>query len=372
MMINRTAELSLTDAEYIKDRWRQDVNACVACIMLVFLLLATTIRFDMIFLFSDTRYLLDHDIFFAAYVAIRIFSIGISAALIVWLLSRRNSPAITKYARYIFIWELIIACTAFTIALSRPTTFYLSIASELPVLILIYLVMPQHNRLLRITPPVLYSIGIGMIFYFYKEAPVHIGFMNVYEGLIVSNITGMYFSEKAYAKDRQLYFLSNSDPLTGLHNRRYMEKKLQEEWQRCRRQQWPLSLCLVDLDCFKSYNDTYGHQAGDEILRQIGTVLLHAARRPGDIIARYGGEEMIVILPQTSLDECQSITTAIMEHLEQLKIPHKTSLVSSHITASIGCASVIPSADTGFDALLKQADEALYQAKMQGRNRVVF
>ena len=151
-----------------------------------------------------------------------------------------------------------------------------------------------------------------------------------------------------------------------------MEKKLQEEWQRCRRQQRPLSLCLVDLDCFKSYNDTYGHQAGDEILRQIGTVLLHAARRPGDIIARYGGEEMIVILPQTSLDECQSITTAIMEHLEQLKIPHKTSLVSSHITASIGCASVIPSADTGFDALLKQADEALYQAKMQGRNRVVF
>jgi diguanylate cyclase (GGDEF)-like protein len=137
------------------------------------------------------------------------------------------------------------------------------------------------------------------------------------------------------------------------------------------REQLPLSLILCDLDWFKAYNDTYGHQGGDRCLQAVAQAIATVLKRPADLLARYGGEEFVVILPNTPLAGAQYIAAAIQTAVKNLQLPHAGSPIAQHITLSLGIASVIPYHEHDPALLITAADQALYAAKAQGRDRAV-
>jgi len=160
------------------------------------------------------------------------------------------------------------------------------------------------------------------------------------------------------------------DFLTGLHNRRSYNDKLQYEWECCSRSQTYLSLLIIDIDNFKAYNDNYGHAQGDECIKKVAKVLAQSSKRKNDLIARYGGEEFAIILPDTSIEQAKTIAENIRQKVQQLAIIHQQN-ISDVVTISIGVASMIP--DHNFDAniLFEEADKQLYKAKDSGRNCVM-
>jgi diguanylate cyclase (GGDEF)-like protein len=162
------------------------------------------------------------------------------------------------------------------------------------------------------------------------------------------------------------------DNLTGLTNRRGFDDFFDEEWRRALRSNYPISMMMIDIDFFKQYNDTYGHLKGDESLVQVANILKGVARRPGDVIARFGGEEFVILLPMTNAHNAVQIAEKTCRHVESLEIPHVESGISDYITISIGVVTVLPRQNIPQVDVIKTADEALYRAKSEGRNRVVF
>ena len=161
------------------------------------------------------------------------------------------------------------------------------------------------------------------------------------------------------------------DGLTGIQNRRMFDQHIERVWSQAVRDTQRVAVLLVDIDCFKDYNDRYGHQAGDECLRAVAVSLNQCARRPMDFVARYGGEEFAVILYEASREYVAEVLTRIQRSIAELNIQHEASQVASRLTVSIGAAFVLPGANRTHDGLIQLADEALYGAKEQGRNRVV-
>ena len=171
--------------------------------------------------------------------------------------------------------------------------------------------------------------------------------------------------------NRELEKLAAIDSLTGIANRRKFDECIASEWLRLAREKAPLSLILCDIDHFKLYNDTYGHQAGDRCLQQVARAISLAIKRPADLAARYGGEELAVILPNTTPEGAEKLARQICLKLEALEIPHINSPIDMYVTLSVGVAGCIPHHDSSPQALISAADRALYQAKKAGRNRVV-
>ena len=169
--------------------------------------------------------------------------------------------------------------------------------------------------------------------------------------------------------NQELQSLANLDGLTGVANRRYFDRCLAHEWQQMLQTKQPLSLILCDVDYFKKYNDLYGHQAGDYCLQQIAAVVVNSVRNPRDIVARYGGEEFAIILPNTNAEIATDISRRITRKVRQLQLIHAASEISDYVTISLGVASGIPNQEISPDFLLYRADQALYQAKKQGRNQ---
>lgn len=163
--------------------------------------------------------------------------------------------------------------------------------------------------------------------------------------------------------------ISLEDELTGIANRRCLERYLVKEWWHALREKEALSFLMVDVDFFKRYNDTYGHPAGDECLKKIATVLAANVKRGGDITARYGGEEFAIVLRATGSEGGQKVAENIRRDVESLAIPHKASKIAPYVTLSIGVATLIPEMNSSYEMLIKEADDALYQAKNDGRNR---
>ena len=171
---------------------------------------------------------------------------------------------------------------------------------------------------------------------------------------------------------RQLSQMAIVDSLTNVYNRRYFERQFNLEWNRLKRIASPLSLIMCDVDCFKIYNDTYGHQLGDLCLQQVAQTIANTIKRPADIVARYGGEEFAVILPHTPLEGAIKVAQTIITAVRNLKIPHQNSLADSVVTISAGVASTIPNSQDNTQLLGKASDLALYQSKKRGRNCVSF
>lgn len=177
-------------------------------------------------------------------------------------------------------------------------------------------------------------------------------------------------NSQLHDQNRELTELSEHDALTDLANRRFMINALKREWPRLQRNQKPISIILLDIDYFKRFNDSYGHQAGDGCLKEIAYTLDKNIARPADFIARYGGEEFIAILPETGLDGACYLAEKMRHAIDELDIEHSGSELNNHVTISAGVASTIPNQSNHYDILIKQADEALYEAKHSGRNCV--
>ncbi len=164
---------------------------------------------------------------------------------------------------------------------------------------------------------------------------------------------------------------SQVDGLTQAYNRHYFDKTLHKEWLRSRRFKTPLSLVLCDIDHFKLFNDTYGHQAGDECLIRVAHILKDTICRPGDLVARYGGEEFVIVLPETPLESALVVAEKLRANVENLPILHRASPVNRHVTISLGIATTIGNL-LSEDDLIAVADRALYQSKQNGRNRATM
>ncbi|HEY9824473.1 MAG TPA: diguanylate cyclase [Stenomitos sp.] len=168
--------------------------------------------------------------------------------------------------------------------------------------------------------------------------------------------------------NRELHLLATVDTLTQVANRRQFDDYLQQEWSRAIREQQPLSLVLCDVDFFKRYNDTYGHQAGDRCLQRIAKALQGAIHRPADLVARYGGEEFAIILPNTRMGDAAKVVERVKAHVDELNIPHGSSSISDHVSLSLGLTCAVPSLALSPEQLIVSADRALYKAKEAGRN----
>ena len=165
--------------------------------------------------------------------------------------------------------------------------------------------------------------------------------------------------------------LSHLDGLTGIPNRRALDEALEREWRRGSRSLRPLSLLMIDIDHFKTYNDSCGHLAGDDCLRAFAQSLKIPLGRAADFVGRYGGEEFLAILPETDEAGAQIVAKEILEGIAQLAIPHPASPLAAIVTASIGVATSVANREYEHTWLLQEADSALYQAKQEGRNRIV-
>jgi len=194
------------------------------------------------------------------------------------------------------------------------------------------------------------------------------------ESSIVSffDITKRKVAEDALkAAHERLRLVAVIDELTQVANRRQFNEKLNNEWNRLKREGLPMSLIMCDVDCFKSYNDTYGHQNGDRCLRAIADAISDTVKRSIDVVARYGGEEFAIIMPNTDLIGARKVAESARAAVEELQIPNKASTVLPFITLSLGISTMIPTQHLTPDVLIKDADNALYEAKKSGRNQAV-
>lgn len=191
------------------------------------------------------------------------------------------------------------------------------------------------------------------------------------EGL-VTDITDRKRAENALKEaNEKLLAMAMQDGLTKLANRRNFDIKLAYEWRRMMRAKKPLSLLVFDVDYFKLYNDTYGHQAGDFCLQTIAEKAAQFFNRPGDILARYGGEEFAAILPDTTNEGATILAEKVCQCIREIQIAHDKSPVSHYVTLSCGVSSMIPNESASTNILIEIADKALYVAKSEGRNKVV-
>lgn len=182
-------------------------------------------------------------------------------------------------------------------------------------------------------------------------------------------------NDQLQAANLQLQAFSRTDGLLRIHNRAYFDERLLEEVARARRLGQPLAILMMDVDYFKRYNDTYGHQAGDACLQAVARAVGGVIKRRTDFLARYGGEELVALLPNTPGDGAMLVVNRVLVAVRSMGVPHASSDVAPYVTLSIGAASAMP--DSPDDAaagaqVLALADAALYQAKHQGRNRGVL
>lgn len=172
--------------------------------------------------------------------------------------------------------------------------------------------------------------------------------------------------EKVNERTMDLNRLVNLDGLTQIANRRYFDSFLQQQWQSASLTRSPLSLLMCDVDCFKEFNDNYGHQEGDECLRKVAEILSRFSSQQNELAARYGGEEFVVLLPTADAWETAK---SIQQRLMEVRIPHALSKVKPYVTLSIGISTLIPSVNQSSDTLIRAADQALYKAKGKGRDK---
>jgi len=261
------------------------------------------------------------------------------------------------YASYNIIIAMIIALNSLRLLWQKG--FLILICSALMAYATIF-VNGWHIPVL----PALHSfvlIGIVLInITFFIERRERFGFLN--------EILVEIKTHELARINRHLITIAREDALSGLANRRAFDDTLIIEWDRARREEQPLSLLFMDVDHFKLYNDTYGHGAGDDCLRQVATAIKKAVLRPADLAARYGGEEFVVLLPATDGHGAEEVAERILRTVDSLAIPHKRSLVSYHVTVSIGICSILPNDKNNIAMFVENADAALYKAKTSGRH----
>ncbi|MDY7001938.1 MAG: diguanylate cyclase, partial [Thermodesulfobacteriota bacterium] len=170
--------------------------------------------------------------------------------------------------------------------------------------------------------------------------------------------------------NQRLEALSSLDGLTGIPNRRRFDEFIDLEWRRATREAESLSLIMIDIDFFKAFNDNYGHPNGDQCLKRVAKTLDASLKRPTDMVARYGGDEFVAVLPGTDRQGALFMAEDMRKRVEDLVIPHDCSPVADRVTVSVGTATIVPPGDFSPIILMEIADRALYEVKRNGRNRI--
>lgn len=231
-----------------------------------------------------------------------------------------------------------------------------------------FTVGPHSGAMIRLDPSLEHRIL--MLQMFLATAVLSVSVVGVVLADLRRAATKVQESEVRYRSlAASMEMLATLDPLTQLANRRRFDEALETEWQRAMRRRMPLSLLLFDADYFKAYNDHYGHPAGDECLKKIAMAMQVVARRPADLVARLGGEEFGIVLPETPAEGALALAENLCRRIEELGFRHAASPMGV-MTISGGCATVVPCVGHSLADLVHSADVALYEAKRRGRNRV--
>ncbi len=170
--------------------------------------------------------------------------------------------------------------------------------------------------------------------------------------------------------EEKILDLSRIDSLTNIANRRSFDEFLEFQWKHCKRYEQPISIALIDIDHFKMLNDHYGHQSGDDCLKQIGKALSKVTQRPDDLCARYGGEEFAIIFGETTAEQSLTVITKLLKDIKKLKIPNKESPVFPYVTVSVGISNMVPTNTLQPRDLIYESDQQLYKAKANGKNQI--
>lgn len=312
-------------------------------------------------------------------------------AALVLPISLLHVPALQRhYQKVIFVFGSLVLGIAVLGTQLLESTRLMQVNSYVALLIISILVLPLRLSLLVSTLTSLTGVALAVGAVLLLGKPVDWAMLiwfclgsllvMVFVGAVIerqeriSFLQGLLLEHESAERERlnqELERLAHSDGLTRLANRRHFDTVLAQEWERLRRENRPLAALFIDVDFFKPFNDTYGHAAGDECLAAVGGVLLHAARRPGDLAARYGGEEFIILLPGTDAEGAREVAERVLADVDALAIPHAGSQVSGNVTVSIGLAARYPRAGEGPEVLLEAADRAVYAAKRGGRHRIM-
>ncbi|MBT8441838.1 MAG: GGDEF domain-containing protein [Gammaproteobacteria bacterium] len=230
----------------------------------------------------------------------------------------------------------------------------------------------RHAALTALTLSALYIFGVSV-----WDVPPTETWFSISMLLIVNGIGWFfcyqleYYARRSFLESKVLAQLAERDGLTGAHNRRSFDQYIERIWRQSRREQEPLTIMLIDIDHFKAYNDHYGHQAGDDALKEVAKVISLSAQRPLDFAARFGGEEFALVLYGPASGYGRELPEQLRQSVRDLKIVHDESDTDHYLTVSIGVAMVHPEAKRSVAGAIQMADEALYEAKEAGRNRVM-
>ena len=230
------------------------------------------------------------------------------------------------------------------------------------------ILLPMSVWLLLLDQTEVRGIGVLMVVFFIITLRQVLRINSVLKQSITNGLELEESKEQTELLAKELYKQSTIDVLTSVTNRRGFNEALSSEWQRAKRSQMPLTLLMIDVDCFKPFNDNLGHPAGDECLQRIAAALRSVVKRAGETIARYGGEEFAVLLPNTTLQEGVEVAEKIRTCVFDLNIAHPASDVADWVTVSSGVHCVYPGEDEDSQVLIEVADQALYEAKAAGRN----
>ncbi len=259
---------------------------------------------------------------------------------------------------------VVVIVAAYRVFLDYRTAFY---AALMGVLLFTGTAFMELAGLIPISPGLVFELMHPVYSDYFAATALLIG---VIIGIGTAFFSTNYGMNQAYKLKQTILQQSLSDGLTGIANRRHFEKQLEVEWNRALRNQRPVSLILADVDCFKNYNDNYGHLAGDDCLKAVAGKLASAVNRSSDLVARYGGEEFVFLLPELSLQKAVELAEIIRYQIENLAMSHQYSAAADIVTISLGVASAVPQKNANSAALIRDADRALYYAKQNGRNQV--
>jgi diguanylate cyclase (GGDEF)-like protein len=331
------------------------------------------------FLFASVDYqLFGFSITFFGLIGLRIIFILASGLLIINLAKLKNESHIDQH---IFNWSCATSIFILFINSSRSSAFFYNIPIDSIIILNNYFVI--HNKFFkRIIPALILTIGDITLMLFFRAEVLPAGIRSSIISLILANIVGIIISTRLYGYRRnqfksqeelkqaklEIERIALIDPLTNLPNRRKLFEAINEEFNRFERKKQPFSLLYLDLDHFKTINDTYGHAGGDQLLIHFANLLKNELRET-DTAGRLGGEEFAVLLPETGVTAASRIAERIRDAMHDLTVP--TSKGTMQTTLSIGVAEMTES-DSSTDAVLRRADEALYKAKNNGRNVVVI
>jgi diguanylate cyclase (GGDEF)-like protein len=309
--------------------------------------------------------------------AVLIFNILVMLPVLSAALLVSTNPASHRLCRLLLAFSaLLIGMLTTSIAMRASLDgmpYYFSILVTWMFVVWFILGLPfRHAAITALTITGLYVSGVILWDFRFNE------FVFTTTLLFFINVVGAigcyqfeYAKRRSFLDSRVLSQLAERDGLTGLYNRRSYDQYVERIWRQSRRENVQLTLILIDIDHFKAYNDHYGHQAGDDALKEVANVISLSAQRPLDFAARYGGEEFSLILYGPDDEYGREQPEQLRESVRDLKILHADSVTDQYLTVSIGVALVMPGSARSLIGAIQMADEALYQAKEAGRNRVI-